>query len=374
MKEEPTAHAGDTFEEDDGTIAMRPDGSDDSPTEDPAAEDGGTAGKKGKRRGRIVAAGAAAVLATALGGGYAYAAYAENGRLEDALAGQSEALSGLARRAGTERAYVKSVEAGQLDDPSLLDGLSKLIDRADRAEAVTADVRSWDYWSVRDALKRVEASTNGVDDLAGGLEKQHGLVAGSIASKRVKTLKGKLEKALKDADALYKSSDGKVADGKTRDVLKKEIDRARRTVKADDPTVDGLAKRADSLADAVKAVKDSVKAKAAADEKARTESQTAASGGSASGGSAAGGSYAGAGYSNGAYSNNGYSGYSGGNAGGYSAGNGGVSGGSQSGGGADWSWVNDYKDSAGGGASMITPDNIKGDDIVIGGDSQGNMW
>ncbi|PLS26348.1 hypothetical protein [Bifidobacterium parmae] len=120
----------------------------------------------------------------------------------------------------------------------------------------------------------------------------------------------KLDKTVDAANALYKSSDGKVADGKTRDELAKAI----------------KARDADAIGRASAAVNASVKAKSDADAQAQADAQTQQAAGQASaGGQAAGGqAYANTGYSGGGYTGGGYSYSNGGYSGGYSYSGGGA--------------------------------------------------
>lgn len=115
------------------------------------------------------------------------------------------------------------------------------------------------------------------------------------AVKAVET--SKLDKAVDDANALLKSSDGQVQDDKTRDALSGAI----------------KARDADAIAKAVKQVNDSVAAKRKADEEAQAQAEAAAQAAAAQAAqSQASGGYTG-GYS-------GYTGYTGGNRGGSNGG------------------------------------------------------
>lgn len=134
----------------------------------------------------------------------------------------------------------------------------------------------------------------------------------------------KLDKTVDDADGLYRATEGKVQDDKTRDALKQAI-----------------AKRdADAIAKAVKAVNDSKTAKDKADAeataKAQAEQEAAAQ--------AAAAQQAQRSYSYGSYSSGGWSGSAGGRS--YSGGS--YSGGSQGG----------YSSNAGSSSSSSASDNI----------------
>ena len=124
------------------------------------------------------------------------------------------------------------------------------------------------------------------------------------ASRTAKTLAGRIDKAVDDANKLLKSSDGKVKDAKTRDELSKAI--KKRDAKA--------------IADASAKVEASVKAKHEEDEAARRKAEEEAaaaaqaqSGSGSSGSGSSSGSYSGSSGSSGSGSSSrsGYSGSSG---------------------------------------------------------------
>lgn len=127
----------------------------------------------------------------------------------------------------------------------------------------------------------------------------------------------RLDKTIDDASALYKSSDGKVADAKTRDQLAQAI----------------KAKDQDAIDKATQAVNASIKTKTDADAKTQQEAQQAAQAAQAAQAGATGGqtyantNYTGGGYTGGGYANTGYTG------GGYSHTGGGYTNGGYNGGG-----------------------------------------
>ena len=224
-----------------------------------AIEDGtielptGPAEKKKPHRGRIVVITVAA-LALLAAGGIAWRTYedrlmaearadcaAESERLRVATTAYDALLNGKA--ASMAKTDVKSVK-----DAKTLDVLSKAM-KASTPKTVSckADSRP----GVQDATKGVTANASWYKAHTKSL---NGLVNAVETSK--------LDKTVDDANALYKETDGRVADDKTREILLKAV-KARDT---------------DAIAKAVKEVNESkaAKEKADAEAKAKAEQEAAA--------------------------------------------------------------------------------------------------
>lgn len=213
----------------------------------------GPAEKKKPHRGRIVVITVAA-LALLAAGGIAWRTHedrlmaearadcaAESERLRVATTAYNALLNGKA--ASMAKTDVKSVK-----DAKTLDVLSKAM-KAPTPKTVSckADSRP----GVQDATKGVTANASWYKAHTKSL---NGLVNAVETSK--------LDKTVDDANALYKETDGRVADDKTRASL-----------------MDAIRKRdADAIAKAVKAVNDSkaAKEKADAEAKAKAEQEAAA--------------------------------------------------------------------------------------------------
>ena len=213
----------------------------------------GPAEKKKPHRGRIVVITVAA-LALLAAGGIAWRTHedrlmaearadcaAESERLRVATTAYNALLNGKA--ASMAKTDVKSVK-----DAKTLDVLSKAM-KAPTPKTVSckADSRP----GVQDATKGVTANASWYKAHTKSL---NGLVNAVETSK--------LDKTVDDANALYKQTDGKVADGKTRASL-----------------LDAIKKRdADAIAKAVKEVNESkmAKEKADAEAKAKAEQEAAA--------------------------------------------------------------------------------------------------
>ena len=256
-----------------------------------AIEDGtielptGPAEKKKPHRGRIVVITVAA-LALLAAGGVAWRAHedrlmaearadcaAESERLRVATTAYDALLNGKA--ASMAKTDVKSVK-----DAKTLDVLSKAM-KASTPKTVSckADSRP----GVQDATKGVTANASWY--------KAHTKSLNGLAN-AVET--SKLDKTVDDANALYKETDGRVADDKTREILLKAV-KARDT---------------DAIAKAVKEVNESkaAKEKADAEAKAKAEQEAAAAAAAAARQAQARQSWPSSGSGHTGYTGNGYSG------------------------------------------------------------------
>lgn len=263
----------------------------------------------GRKNRRPVVIGVAAVAAVALvaGGVCGYRAY-ENHRVSVARQACQSAVTDLGKTVKSYKALLgadATTAALKTDVKAVKDG--KTLDALKRAVGAETP-----------AMVKCDASDKtGLDEATAKADK----TARSVKAD-AKTLQAavravessKLDKTVDDADGLYRATEGKVQDDKTRDALKQAI-----------------AKRdADAIAKAVKAVNDSKTAKDQADAeataKAQAEQEAAAQ--------AAAAQQAQRSYSYGSYSSGGWSGSAGGRSysgGSYSGGSQGQGGGSPSG-------------------------------------------
>ena len=137
-----------------------------------------------------------------------------------------------------DAATASRITAKQVKDTTTVDGLAEALRTAEpKVVACTADTRA----GYKTRAASIEKGT--------AWYKSHGR---SLKAAVGKVNASKLDKAVDDAEALYGDSDGKVADAKTREELKRAI----------------AAKDETRIAKAVKAVDDSVEAKRKADEEA----------------------------------------------------------------------------------------------------------
>lgn len=327
--------------------------------------------KSGKRRTIIIAIVAAVVVFAGVGS-YAYASNSAYGSYESRVESAKEADSKLVKKIAEAQSLVKATKESDVLDKAVLDSLSKSVKTGETRKGIpdVGNVGRWNLWSVSKANASVSNDMTEANDSINSIGKAMGKVEASKTAKQVKDAKDTLNKAISDAETLYKDSEGKVQDNKTRESLKTAIDNAKKTSGDKKADVKSLTAAKDTLSKAVKSVNDSKNAKAQADAQKQAQEQAQVQA-----------------QSNGAssetYSNSGYS-----NSGGFYSNNGG---GSYSGGSSQYTQPQnsnnctqygcngyDYRkdfDSAGGGTAPITKDNINQDgSITIGGDSHGNMW
>ena len=330
--------------------------------------------KSGKKRTIIIAAVAAIVVLAGVGG-YAYASNSAYGSYESRVESAKESDSKLVKKIAEAQSLVKATKESDVLDKAVLDSLSKSVKTGETRKGIpdVGNVAKWNLWSVSKAKTIVSNDMTEADDSINAIGKAMGKVEASKTAKQVKDAKDALDKTITDTENLYKDSEGKVQDNKTRESLKTTIDNAKKTSSDKKADVKSLTAANDTLSKAVKAVNDSKNAKAQADAQKQAQEQAqqaqaqAQSVGTPSGGYSSyvypnvGGSYSGrASQSAPSYSNTG------------SPSGGSVSGGTSNGG--TWDWKN-AKDSMGGGFAPITKDNINPDgSVTIGGDSHGNGW
>ena len=287
----------------------------DNVTSDAVKDHPAGTGRNGKRV--IVGVAAAVAVVLAVGGVCGYRAWEDHrvsvarGACGSAAAAQKKAVDSYRTLLGadaTTAALKTDVKA--VKDAKTLDALKRAVG-AETPAMVKCDAS--DKTGLDEATAKADKTARSVKADAKTLQAAVRAVESS-----------KLDKTVDDADGLYRATEGKVQDDKTRDALKQAI-----------------AKRdADAIAKAVKVVNDSKTAKDQADAeaaaKAQAEQEAAAQ--------AAAAQQAQRSYSYGSYSSGGWSGSAGGRS--YSGGS--YSGGSQGG----------YSSNAGSSSSSSASDNI----------------
>lgn len=272
----------------------------DNVTSDAVKDHPAGTGRNGKRV--IVGVAAAVAVVLAVGGVCGYRAWEDHrvsvarGACGSAVAAQKKAVDSYRTLLGadaTTAALKTDVKA--VKDDKTLDALKRAVG-AETPAMVKCDAS--DKTGLDEATAKADKTARSVKADAKTLQAAVRAVESS-----------KLDKTVDDADGLYRATEGKVQDDKTRDALKQAI-----------------AKRdADAIAKAVKAVNDSKTAKDQADAeataKAQAEQEAAAQ--------AAAAQQAQRSYSYGSYSSGGWSGSAGGRS--YSGGSQGQGGGSPSG-------------------------------------------
>ena len=158
--------------------------------------------------------------------------------------------SDLDRTTAKASKLLKDTSRGQVADPKKLDALNRLLDAKTTAikGSCAPDAATFDVGRTTEALRRTTKELkNRLTDL-------------KTAAKAVTD--SKLDKTVDDANALYKQTDGKVADDKTRETLLKAV----------------KTRDVDAIAKAVKEVNESkmAKEKADAEAKAKAEQEAAA--------------------------------------------------------------------------------------------------
>ena len=328
--------------------------------------------KKPSKKTIIIASTIVAIVVLAGVGGYAYASNAAYDSYASRVESAKESDSKLAKKIAKAQSLVKATKESDVLDKAVLDSLNKSLKTGESRKGIpdVGNVGKWNLWSVSKANASVSNDMTEANDSINAIGKAMGKVKASKTAKQVKDAKDALDKTVESAESLYKDSEGKVQDNKTRESLKTAIDNAKKTSGDKKADVKSLTAAKDTLSKAVKSVNDSKNAKAQADAQKQAQEQAQVQA-----------------QSNGAssetYSNSGYS-----NSGGFYSNNGG---GSYSGGSSQYTQPQnsnnctqygcngyDYRkdfDSAGGGTAPITKDNINQDgSITIGGDSHGNMW
>lgn len=328
--------------------------------------------KKPSKKTVIIASTIAAIVVLAGAGGYAYASNSAYDSYASRVESAKESDSKLVKKIAEAQSLVKATKESDVLDKAVLDSLSKSVKTSETQKGIpdVGNVAKWNLWSISKAKTIVSNDMTEANDSINAIGKAMGKVEASKTAKQVKDARTTLDKTVESAESLYKDSEGKVQDDKTRESLKTAIDNAKKTSGDKKTDVKSLTASNDALSKAVKAVNDSKNAKAQADAQKQAQEQAQAQAQSV--GTPSGG------YSGYAYPNVGgsYSGWASQSAPSYSN-TGSYSGGSASSGtstGGTWDWKND-KDSMGGGFAPITKDNINPDgSITTGMDSHGNMW
>ena len=329
--------------------------------------------KDSRKRTVVIAAAVAAIIVLGgAGGGYAYAANKAYEAYESQVESAKAIDSKLVKKVESAQQLAKATKDTDVLDKTVLDSLNASVKsgEAQKGSPKAEAVNKWMLWDVSKAKTTVADDISAATKAISSIDAAMGKVESSKTAKQVKDEKDTLNKAISDAETLYKDSEGKVQDNKTRESLKTAIDNAKKTSGDKKADVKSLTTANDTLSKAVKAVNDSKNAKAQADAQKQAQEQAQVQ---AQSNGVSSETYSNSGYSNsgGSYSNNG--------------------GGSYSGGSSQYTQPQnsnnctqygcngyDYRkdfDSAGGGFAPITKDNINQDgSITIGGDSHGNMW
>lgn len=228
--------------------------------------------KSGKKRTIIIAAVAAIVVLAGVGG-YAYASNTTYDSYESQLESAKEADSKLVKTLAEARTLVKATKDTDVLDKTTLTSLTKSVKTGEARKGVpaTSHATKWNLWSASKAKASVVDDIAKADDSIDAIGKAISKVNKSKTDKQVKDAKDTLNKAISDAETLYKDSEGKVSDDKTRESLKTAIDTAKKTVDDKKSDVKTLNSQKGAVSKAVKSVNDSKTAKEQADAEAEAE-------------------------------------------------------------------------------------------------------
>lgn len=228
--------------------------------------------KSGKKRTIMIAAVAAVVVLAGVGG-YAYASNTAYDSYESQLESAKEVDSKLAKKIAEARTLVKATKETDVLDKTVLDSLTKSIKTGDALKGVpaTSHATKWNLWGTTKANTIVADDNTEANDSIDAINKAMRKVNKSKTDKQVKDARSTLDKTISDAETLYKDSEGKVQDNKTRESLKTAIDTAKKTVDDKKSDVKTLNAQKDAVSKAVKSVNDSKTAKEQADAEAKAE-------------------------------------------------------------------------------------------------------
>lgn len=228
--------------------------------------------KSGKKRTVIIATVAAVVVFAGVGG-YAYASNSAYGSYESRVESAKESDSKLVKKIAEAQSLVKATKGSDVLDKAVLDSLGKSVKTGETRKGIPdiGNVGRWNLWSVSKAKTIISNDMTEANDSINAIGKAMGKVEASKTAKQVKDAKDALDKTITDAETLYKDSEGKVQDNKTRESLKTAIDTAKKTVDDKKSDVKTLNAQKDAVSKAVKSVNDSKTAKEQADAEAEAE-------------------------------------------------------------------------------------------------------
>lgn len=246
-------------------------------------------------RAAIILAGILVLVAASTGGLHAWHSSQHQQAIqscESAIRSQTDAASALTK-SHAQAAELADMQAGQLTDPSTLTTLKQA--QAKSAKPLTAACSTTlTTTQLNDLTQQIANTTKTMKADAASINAAARAVVVSRDAKVLADAKASLAQAIKDAQGTLDSSNGKVADDKTRETLQKALDAANKVLA--DSSVKDQKRYQDAkatLAAPVKSVNDSVAAKTAADKaaadaaaaqaaQAQAQSQSRSSSGSSS--------------------------------------------------------------------------------------------
>lgn len=229
--------------------------------------------KSGKKRTVIIAAIAAVVVFAGVGSGYAYASTSAYSDYESQVESVKTIDAKLVKKIENAQNLAKATKDTDVLDKTLLGSLNASVKsgEAQKGSPKAEDVNKWMLWDVSKAKTTVADDISAATKAISSIDAAMGKVEASKTAKQVKDAKDTLNKAISDAETLYKDSEGKVQDNKTRESLKTAIDTAKKTVDDKKSDVKTLNAQKDAVSKAVKSVNESKTAKEQADAEAEAE-------------------------------------------------------------------------------------------------------
>lgn len=222
---------------------------------------------------KITVAVIAAIVVLGAGSGYAYASNSAYDSYKSRVESAKEADSKLVKTLAEAESLVKATKETDVLDKTVLDSLNKSLKVGESRKGVPASSHAakWNLWSVSKAKTIVSTDMTETNDSINAIGKAMGKVEASKTAKQVKDAKNALDKTVESAESLYKDSEGKVQDDKTRESLKTAIDNAKKASGDKKADVKTLNAQKDAVSKAVKSVNDSKTAKEQADTEAKAE-------------------------------------------------------------------------------------------------------
>lgn len=229
--------------------------------------------KKPSKKTVIIASTIAAIVVLAGVGGYAYASTSAYSDYESQVESAKTIDAKLVKKIENAQNLAKATKDTDVLDKTLLGSLNASVKsgEAQKGSPKAEAVNKWMLWDVSKAKTTVADDISAATKAISSIDTAMGKVESSKTAKQVKDAKDTLNKAISDAETLYKDSEGKVSDDKTRESLKTAIDTAKKTVDDKKSDVKTLNAQKDAVSKAVKSVNDSKTAKEQADAEAEAE-------------------------------------------------------------------------------------------------------
>lgn len=226
--------------------------------------------KKPSKKTVIIASTIAAIVVLAGVGGYAYASTSAYSDYESQVESAKTIDAKLVKKIENAQNLTKATKDTDVLDKTLLGSLNASVKfgEAQKGSPKAEAVNKWMLWDVSKAKTTVADDISAATKAISSIDAAMGKVESSKTAKQVKDAKDTLNKAISNAETLYKDSEGKVQDNKTRESLKTAIDTAKKTVDDKKAGVKTLNAQKDAVSKAVTGVNDSKTAKEQADAEA----------------------------------------------------------------------------------------------------------